>query len=158
MFFAVNRLSVSIQSMFFWPSVPNYAPFHGWPLWYAGRARYTECWGTIPQYTVSQSLVLVTHWYSLHPHHPHHQQHHLLLLTLRRVSWNFFRVSLCQFYYEVPWFSWAVFQLSFLWVSLATSHEVYPFAWPSREASDLSGPEPDGPSWASLVLNVFGHL
>jgi hypothetical protein len=26
MFFAVNRLSVSIQSMFFWPSVPNYVP------------------------------------------------------------------------------------------------------------------------------------
>jgi hypothetical protein len=26
MFFAVNRLSVSIQSMFFLPSVPNYAP------------------------------------------------------------------------------------------------------------------------------------
>ncbi len=26
MFFSVDRLSVSIQSMFFWPSVPNYAP------------------------------------------------------------------------------------------------------------------------------------
>jgi hypothetical protein len=27
MFFAVNQLSVLIQSMFFWPLVPNYASY-----------------------------------------------------------------------------------------------------------------------------------
>ncbi len=29
MFFAVNRLLVSIQAMFFLPSVPNYGPVEG---------------------------------------------------------------------------------------------------------------------------------
>ncbi len=60
----------------------------------------------------------------------------LLLLTLRRVSWNFFRVSLCQFYYEVPWFSWAGFQLSFkcLWppltrYSLSPGHHKKHLIW-----------------------------
>ncbi len=47
-----------------------------------------------------------------------------------------------------------VFQLS-LDTSLATSHEVRPPTWPSREPPDLSGLQPDGPPWASLG---FGHL
>jgi hypothetical protein len=35
---------------------------------------YTLFWGPIPQYTVSLSLSLVTHWFSLHDYH-HHMQH-----------------------------------------------------------------------------------
>jgi hypothetical protein len=44
------------------------------------------------------------------------------------------------------------------WASLAASQEFQPLAWPSREPSDLSGLEPDGPPWVSLDLSAFGHL
>ncbi len=37
---------------------------------------------------------------------------------------------------------------------LTTVKDIQPPAWPSRDPSDLSGFEPDGPPWASLVLSV----
>jgi hypothetical protein len=51
-------------------------PPHIWSFWHVGRAIHNECWGTIPQNTVSLSLGLVTHWFTPH-HHYHHQQLHL---------------------------------------------------------------------------------
>ncbi len=81
-----------------------------------------ECWGTI-QLTVLLSLGF---W---------HAGYHsiiifiisnfisLLLLTLRRVSWTSFRLSLCQFSDQVPWLPRVVFQLSLehLWPLLTRS-------------------------------------
>ncbi len=45
------------------------------PVWGEEVVIYTECWGTNPQYTVSLSFCLVTHWFSPHHHHLHHQLH-----------------------------------------------------------------------------------
>ncbi len=75
------------------------------PALYVGRAIYTECWETIPQYTVSLSLCLVTHWLSPHHHHLHLLLHLPSFLTLRKSQLNFlfavtipvFRLDLLDF-------------------------------------------------------------
>ncbi len=51
-----------------WPYISS--PPHGWPS-NAGRAIYTECWGTIPQYTVLLFLGSMKQW-----HRNYHQQLH----------------------------------------------------------------------------------
>jgi hypothetical protein len=50
-------------------------------------AIYTECRGTIPQYTVLLTLCLVTHWFSLRRHHLNHHYHLPSSLYLEKVSW-----------------------------------------------------------------------
>jgi hypothetical protein len=120
------------------------------------RAMYTKCRGTIPQYTVSLSLCLVTHWFSPHHHHVHHQLHFPSSSSLRKVSWTFLG---CR-YVCFPTRSLGCLELhsnSSLSI-LGASYKVQPPAWPSWEQYDLSGLEPDGPPWVSLVLNAFGHL
>jgi hypothetical protein len=39
---------------------------------------------------------------------------------------------------------------------MAASHRVQLQIWPSRDPSDLSRLEPDGPPWVGLVLSAFG--
>jgi hypothetical protein len=60
------------------------------------------------------------HWFSLHHHLHHHQLHALSSSYPKRVSWTFFRLSLCQFSDKVPWLFRVVFQLSLerLWLPL----------------------------------------
>ncbi len=46
-----------------------------------------------------------------------------------------------------PLASWSCFP-ALSWATLASINMVQPPAWPSREPSDLSGLEPDDPTWA----------
>ncbi len=120
-----------------------------WPVWYVERAIYTESWRTIPQYTVSLSLSLVTHWFSLH-YHLHHQHYHLPSSSYpwERVSWPFFKLSLCLFSDYDLWLSRVVFQLSLSLGPVST--------WPSWEPSEWS--QVWWPPWSWHSFECFGHF
>ncbi len=46
------KTQLGLPNMFCWRSKSSLPPPPAWlTSWYAGRAKYTECWGTIPQYT-----------------------------------------------------------------------------------------------------------
>jgi hypothetical protein len=125
-----------------WPSI--IFPSHGWPFWYVGRAIYTECWGTISQYTVSLSLDFVTRWFS-----PHHHQLHISSSSSypKKVSWTFL---------GCPYASFLTRSLCFL---LFFSNSLLSVCGHlSREPPGLNGLKPDGPPWASLVLSIFDRL
>ncbi len=126
------------------------------PVWCVGKATvYTECRGTILQYTVSLSLCFVTHWFSSHHHHLH-QRLHLPSSSYPEkvyISWTFLGCHYASFPTRSLGFL-ELFSNSLLCV-LATSHWNQFPAWISEEPCDLDGLEPDGPCWASLVLSTF---
>ncbi len=103
---------------------------------------YTEFSGIIPQYTVSLSLSFVTHWFS--PHHHHHQLKHHLPSSPYPEKDKVDPSLGCHYacFLLGPLASYSYF--STLPLS-ATVNAVKPPAWPSRELSELSGLELDGP-------------
>jgi hypothetical protein len=124
--------------------------------WYAGRAIYTECWGTIPQYSVAvtrscDTLVLTTSSSSS----PSATSSPFFFLPWQRVSWTFL---VCH-YASFPTRSLGFLELfsTFPLSVFGACHEVQPPAWPLWEPSDLSGLKPDGPPWVSLAFRVFRH-
>ncbi len=94
------RPSWAHQNVPCWPFVPP--PTTWLSIWYAGRAIYSECWGTIPQYMVLLSLCLVTVTLVLTTSSSLTSANFtcLLLLTLRkRVSWTFLGFHYAIFFY-----------------------------------------------------------
>jgi hypothetical protein len=67
------------------------------PGWYEERATYIASWGTIPQYTVSLSVLFVTHWFSLHHRHQQWQWQLPSSSPLRKRKLTLFRLSPCLF-------------------------------------------------------------
>ncbi len=67
----------------------------------------------------------------------------LFILPSERVSWTFLGSHYSSFLIRSMAFQSCFPPLP--WAPLATSHEVQPPAWPSREPSDLSGLDPDAP-------------
>ncbi len=79
-----------------------------------------------------------------------------LFLPWERVGWFFLGCHDASFLTRSLGFI-KLFSYSPL-MSLTTSHQVQPPAWPSPVPSDLSRLEPNAPTWVRLVLSTFVRL